>query len=72
MLGTILADRYLRTAYHPAPAELSAWLARFGDQPEATGIRDLLERVAPDAAAPFATRHSLIASPPETDIRSTI
>lgn len=51
LLGTILADRYLRPAYHPTPAELTAWLARFGDQPEAAAIRTLLERLAPAAAA---------------------
>ncbi len=28
--GSILADRYLDTAYIPDAAELSAWLARFG------------------------------------------
>lgn len=48
--GAILADRYLHTSYHATPAELTAWLARFGDQPEASGIRDLLDRLAPAAA----------------------
>ena len=48
--GTILADRYLHTSYRASATELTAWLARFGDQPEATGIRDLLERLAPGAA----------------------
>jgi peptidoglycan lytic transglycosylase len=37
LLGTILADRYLR--YHASGAELSAWLTRFGDQAEAPAIR---------------------------------
>ena len=41
--GAILADRYLDTAYIPDAAELSAWLARFGDQPDAPAIRALLE-----------------------------
>lgn len=50
LLGPILADRYLHTGYRPAAAELSAWLSRFGDQPEAGQIRDLLERLAPVAA----------------------
>jgi len=48
--GSILADRYLHTSYHATPAELTAWLARFGDQPEATGIRDLLDRLSPASA----------------------
>jgi soluble lytic murein transglycosylase len=41
--GAILADRYLGTAYVPDPAELSAWLERFGEQPDAPAIRALLE-----------------------------
>jgi soluble lytic murein transglycosylase-like protein len=41
--GAILADRYLNTAYIPDAPELSAWLARFGDQPDAPAIRALLE-----------------------------
>ena len=45
LLGTILADRYVRG--RPSPAELAAWLTRFGDQAEAPTIRGLLERLAP-------------------------
>src|SRR5690242_1454122 len=52
LLGAILADRYLR--YRASPEELSAWLTRFGDQPEASSIRGVLERVAP-AVNPSAT-----------------
>ena len=52
LLGAILADRYLRG--RPTTAELAAWLARFGDQPEAPAIRGLLERLAPGATAPQA------------------
>jgi soluble lytic murein transglycosylase len=48
LLGAILADRYLRD--RPTPAELAAWLARFGDQSEAPAIRGLLERLAPGVA----------------------
>jgi soluble lytic murein transglycosylase len=50
LLGPILADRYLHTQYRATPAELSAWLARFGDQPQAPAVRELLERMAPDTA----------------------
>ena len=50
--GTILADRYLRGSDRPAPTELAAWLTRYGDQPEAGDIRELLERLSPSAAAP--------------------
>ncbi len=52
LLGTILADRFLRGSYRPAPTELTAWLTHYGDQPEAGGIRELLERLSPVAAAP--------------------
>jgi soluble lytic murein transglycosylase len=57
--GAILADRYLDTAYIPGAAELSAWLARFGDQPDAPAMSALLEtlihpmgrrQAAPEAA----------------------
>jgi soluble lytic murein transglycosylase len=41
--GAMLADRYLNTATIPDAAELSVWLARFGDQPDAPAIRVLLE-----------------------------
>jgi soluble lytic murein transglycosylase-like protein len=44
--GSILADRYLATGYLPDAAELNAWLARFGDQPDAPAIRALLETVS--------------------------
>ena len=50
LLGPILADRYLHTQYRATTAELSAWLARFGDQPQAPAVRDLLERMAPGTA----------------------
>ncbi len=50
LLGPILADRYLRTPYRATAAELSAWLARFGDQPQEPAVRELLQRMAPDTA----------------------
>ena len=50
LLGAILADRYLRN--RSSPGELSAWLTRFGDQPEASAIRSALERMAPAAIEP--------------------
>ncbi len=52
LLGVILADRYLHTTYRPAPAELTDWLVRFGDQPEAAAIRGTLGRLAPDVVVP--------------------
>ena len=54
LLGTILADRYLRTSGDPA--ELTGWLVRFGDQPEAPAIRGLLERIGAGTGGPGAQR----------------
>src|SRR5580658_2045357 len=51
--GAILADRYLDAGYTAEVPELSAWLERFGEQPDAPAIRALLETLtqrAPDAA----------------------
>jgi soluble lytic murein transglycosylase-like protein len=56
LLGAILADRYLR--YRASAAELSTWLTRFGDQPEAPAIRGLLERLAPAVPAPAEDRQA--------------
>ena len=41
--GPILADRYMNTAYLATTPELTAWLARFGDQPDAPAVRGLLD-----------------------------
>ena len=41
--GPILADRYMNTAYLATTPELTAWLARFGDQPDAPAVRALLD-----------------------------
>jgi soluble lytic murein transglycosylase-like protein len=62
LLGAILADRYLRE--RPTPTELTAWLTRFGDQPEAPAIRTLLDRLAPGAGAP-----PMLDPPPATRVR---
>ncbi|HTW68805.1 MAG TPA: transglycosylase SLT domain-containing protein [Acetobacteraceae bacterium] len=48
LLGAILADRYLGGWAHPTAAELTDWLAHYGDQPEALEIRALRARIAPD------------------------
>jgi soluble lytic murein transglycosylase-like protein len=45
--GAILADRYLDPGYTAEVPELSAWLARFGEQPDAPAIRALLETLTP-------------------------
>jgi hypothetical protein len=63
--GAILADRYLNTGYLPEAGELSGWLTRFGDQPDAPAIRAMLEMLpgpkaktsaGPPAPTPLAGR----------------
>ena len=49
LLGAILADRYLNPAERPSAAELTAWLQRYGDQPDAPAIQALLDRMNPPA-----------------------
>jgi soluble lytic murein transglycosylase-like protein len=56
LLGPILAERYLGGRVQPTPAELAAWLARFGDQPDAPAIRALRARLVPDALPATAPR----------------
>lgn len=48
LLGPILADRYLGALSHPTVAELTDWLAKYGDQPDAPAIRALRARLVPD------------------------
>lgn len=52
LLGPILADRYLGGFVHPTQADLTRWLAAYGDQSDAPAIRALLARLAPQAASP--------------------
>jgi soluble lytic murein transglycosylase-like protein len=52
--GSILAERYLDTGYIPDGAEISAWLTRFGDQPDAAAIRALLRTLSGLAGVPAA------------------
>ena len=42
MLGSIMADRYLGRFTHPGVAELSTWLTRWPDLPDASAIHALL------------------------------
>ena len=52
--GSVLADRYLGRHHWSTPDELSDWLARYGDQPEAPAIRALLLTRLPKTAPPLA------------------
>lgn len=47
LIGHILAQRYLGRFHHSTVPELTEWMARFSDQPDAPAIRDLLIRRAP-------------------------
>ncbi len=60
LLGAVLADRYLGRYHRSTADELSDWLARYGDQPDAPAIYALLltrlpkgarRRRAPETAA---------------------
>jgi len=53
LLGHVLADRYLGGVVQPTVEELSDWLARYGDLPDAPAIRAaLLTRLPPGATVP--------------------
>ncbi len=50
LLGPILADRYLGGWSHPSAVELTDWLAKYGEQPDAPAIRALRLRLEPDVS----------------------
>src|SRR5271165_900916 len=52
LLGSVLADRYLGRYHRSTVDELSDWLARYGDQPDAPAVHALLVRHLPKGAAP--------------------
>jgi soluble lytic murein transglycosylase len=56
LLGPILADRYLGGFTHPSAADLTDWLAKYGEQPDAPAIRALRARLVPDVAPVMNTR----------------
>ena len=74
LLGPLLADRYLGRSYRSSPDELTGWLARFGDQPDAPAIHALLARRMPKGAVPppAPTLDSLAATAPETRVPEEI
>jgi soluble lytic murein transglycosylase len=72
LLGSILADRYLGRYHRTTPDELSDWLVRFGDQPDASAVHALLLSRLPKGATPppapqsaALTRSTEIATMPE-------
>ena len=50
--GSILADRYLGPFHRSTTTELTDWLDRYGDQPDAPAIHALLLRRLPKGVAP--------------------
>ncbi len=56
--GAILANRYLDTAFIAGAAELSGWLARYGDQPEAPAIRALLDSATRRPGPPLSGQNT--------------
>lgn len=51
LMGHVLADRFLRAPAAAAPEALRAWLAAYGDHPDAPAIHALLARRLPRGAA---------------------
>jgi hypothetical protein len=71
LLGSILADRYLGAFHRCTVAELTDWLDRFGDQPDASAIHALLLRRLPKGVAPppAPTSHALVSVPASAAVR---
>jgi hypothetical protein len=61
LLGTVLADRYLGRYHRSTPDELSNWLTRYSDLPDAPAIHALLlTRLPKGATAPPAPDITLL------------
>jgi soluble lytic murein transglycosylase len=68
LLGPLLADRYLGRFHHSTAAELTAWLSRYDDQPDAPAIRALLlRRVPKGTVVPPVPPAAALAPVPATD-----
>lgn len=68
--GHFLAERYLGRYHHSSVTELTAWLDRYDDQPDAPAIRALLlNRLPKGASVPqVPAAEALAPTPPQTDI----
>ncbi|MGH6968976.1 MAG: lytic transglycosylase domain-containing protein, partial [Stellaceae bacterium] len=62
LLGHVLAQRYIHPRYHTTYAELAAWLATYGDEPEASRLYGLALRRAPDGVKPPKPAASVLAA----------
>ncbi len=60
LVGPILAARYLSPIYRSTPAELRAWVAQYGNQPEAPAIFALMHKKMPGETLPLAPQISLL------------
>ncbi len=60
LLGPILAERYLSPNYITKPAELQAWFAQYGNQPEAPAVYKLMQMKLPRGKLPPAPQLSLL------------
>ena len=67
LVGPVLAEKYLGPNYITSPAELRAWYAKYGDQPEAPAIYHLMQLKMPASALPAPPRVALL---PETTMTS--
>jgi soluble lytic murein transglycosylase-like protein len=65
LVGPVLAARYLTPGYHATAAELTAWYADYGSQPEAAAIYQLMRQRLSAHDLPAAPAISLL---PETTI----
>ncbi len=64
LIGVVLAKRYLSANYITKPAELTAWWAKYSNEPEAPAIYALMCHKLPRAALPAAPKLALL--PEET------
>ncbi len=65
LVGSVLAARYLSPDYVTSPAELTAWWAKYADEPEAAEIYQLMQHKLSRASLPPAPQTALL---PETTI----
>ncbi|HVB67574.1 MAG TPA: transglycosylase SLT domain-containing protein [Acetobacteraceae bacterium] len=64
LLGSILADRYLGPFHRSTVPELTAWLARFGTEPDAPALRGLLLQRLPPGRPLTPSLSAVLKAPP--------
>ncbi len=68
LLGSILADRYLGPFHRSTVPELTAWLARFGTEPDAPALRGLLLQRLPPGRPLTPSLSAVLKAPPPRDL----